>query len=146
MWDGERWQDNLDWDALTGPARVTGLQHVLPSLAAEILRQLGPAHRECVYRNALGHLLHSRGFWVTVEHVVPILMEDGFCVGYAFADLVLTDCQQQKSVVELKINANASVSATARLQALKYRRQLSAVNAFVVVFSTTNDKYNVESV
>lgn len=131
---------------MTGPARVTSLEHVLPSLAAELLRQLGSAHRECVYRNALGHMLQTRGFWVTPEHVVPILMEDGFCAGYAFADLLVRDCQQQRCVVELKVSANASVSPAARLQAAKYKRQLEAVTAFVVVFSTTNDKYNVEPV
>jgi GxxExxY protein len=115
---------------------------VLPSLAAETMRQLGPGHREAVYRGAMGHLLHLRGYRVLQEHVIPIRMQDGFCVGYAYADLMV-EAAGQEAVIELKVAAAASVGAAALAQTQKYRDQSSASEAFLVVFSSTNRSYNV---
>ena len=113
---------------------------MIPGIVAEIVRQLGPGHREAIYRNALAHLLQQRGYRVTAEQVVPIRLDDGFCAGFAYADLIIGD---NDAVIELKVTANAAVSAAAQAQLAKYKTQLDTAAAFLVVFSNTSADYNV---
>lgn len=89
--------------------------------ADEVMRVLGPGHGEVVYRNALAIELRDAGFGCQCEVPMPVHYK-GQIVACGFADVVVTDGDGGRMIVELKAVVTETSAPAWKAQLRKYVR------------------------
>jgi len=113
--------------------------HVIGA-AIEVHRHLGPGMLEAIYRDCLVHELHSRGFGVEKEVVLPVRYKDLELLSGYRADLVV----QKLVIVELKAVESLAPIFTAQL--LSYLRMSGLRLGLLINFNTMQLKDGIKRV
>ena len=116
------------------------LSNLVIGSAIEVHRHLGPGLLEAVYRECLAHELHSRGFRVEKEVVLPVRYKDLQVLNGYRADLIV----QKLIIVELKAVESLTPIFTAQL--LSYLRMSGLKLGILINFNSVQLKDGIRRV
>ena len=116
------------------------LSNLVIGSAIEVHRHLGPGLLEAVYRECLAHELHSRGFRVGKEVVLPVRYKDLQVLNGYRADLIV----QKLIIVELKAVESLTPIFTAQL--LSYLRMSGLKLGILINFNSVQLKDGIRRV
>ena len=116
------------------------LSNLVIGSAIEVHRHLGPGLLEAVYRGCLAHELHSRGFRVEKEVVLPVRYKDLQVLNGYRADLIV----QKLIIVELKAVESLTPIFTAQL--LSYLRMSGLKLGILINFNSVQLKDGIRRV